>query len=78
MVSYLPGGQPRLKSKHTAKALFKPLLVAQIFYYLINQNMAKPGVNTDTKGTKGVITGRSKHIGTITASVSHKYIMEEL
>ena len=22
MVSYLPGGQPRLKGKHTAKALF--------------------------------------------------------
>ena len=46
VVSYCPEGQPRLKIKPRVKALFKPLVVAHIFYYLIDQNMAKPGVHT--------------------------------
>lgn len=39
------GSSPGLEGKLKAKALFKPLLVVQIFSYPISQKMAKPRVN---------------------------------
>lgn len=65
----LPRWQPRLKGKPIAEAFFKPLLVAPIFYYPLTKTW--PGPQSIWKDTKGVDTGKTKHMQTITATISH-------